>query len=252
MFHVKHSAERQESSNRETLAEQADAHLRALGIEIGRGELLLCCDFLLGILDANERVNLTAIRDLASALRLHLVDSLAAATRVRQAPEGDLCDIGSGGGFPGTPLCIATARPGALIDSARRKVDAVSQVLLETRVQNVRAMHARVEEYALENRGRFAVVTSRAVAELPVLVEYAAPLLVPGGTFLALKGSPSPEEVDRGVRAAEFCGLSLRSREHYLLPGGLEARELLAFERTGEPSVALPRSTGRAVKRPLS
>jgi 16S rRNA (guanine527-N7)-methyltransferase len=238
--------------NRETLAELAVADLRVLEISVDRGALDECCDYLLRVLRANESVNLTAIRDPGAALRLHLVDSLAVLPEVRSAPDGPLCDIGSGGGFPGVPLCLATGRRGIVLDSARRKMDAVSAVLDAMQVSAVTTVHGRAEEYALERPYSFAVVTSRAVADLPILVEYAAPLLSQDGAFVALKGTPSKDEFERGLRAAALCGIELKSVRDYVLPRGGEARQALLFARTGNPAIRLPRTVGRAAKRPLA
>ena len=238
--------------NRETLAELAVTDLQLLGISVDRGALHECCDYLRRILGANESVNLTAIRNPEAALRLHLVDSLAVLPEVRSAPDGPLCDIGSGGGFPGVPLCLATGRDGVVLDSARRKMDAVSAVLDAMGVPGVTTVHGRAEEYALESPYAFAVVTSRAVADLPILVEYAAPLLSHSGAFVALKGAPSKGEFERGLRAADLCGMELKSVRDYVLPRGGEARQALLFARTGEPAVRLPRTVGRAAKRPLA
>jgi 16S rRNA (guanine527-N7)-methyltransferase len=252
MFHVKHPGTGQESTNRETLAALAAEDLSMLGVAVDPERLRLCCDYLLEMLAVNRSVNLTAIREPHEALRLHLVDSLAVLPDVRSAPEGALCDIGSGGGFPGVPLCLATGRSGVLLDSVGRKTGAVRSILTGMRLSGVETVHARAEEHAAVRAEAYAVVTSRAVAELPVLLEYAAPLLQLGGTFLALKGSPSPDEIARGLRAARVCGLEVRYAREYVLPGGGESRQVVVFEKTDQPTRSLPRGIGRASKRPLA
>jgi 16S rRNA (guanine527-N7)-methyltransferase len=238
--------------NRETLAALADEDLTALGVAVERSRLEACCEYLLRMLEANQSVNLTAIRHLDEALRLHVVDSLAVLPEVASACPGSLCDVGSGGGFPGVAVCLASGRDGVVLDAARRKTDAVSAILSAMRVSGVVAVHRRAEQYALERPRQFAVVTSRAVADLPILVEYAAPLLRHGGAFVALKGVPSADELERGLRAASMCGLEFKWKRSYELPRGEEARQALLFEKTEEPKLRLPRSVGRAAKRPLA
>ncbi len=252
MFHVKHPTDGQESTNHESLAAIAAKDLHDLDIEVPSEAVAQCCLYLTKLLEANQSVNLTAIRSVQDALRLHVVDSLAPLSHINAAPHGPLCDVGSGGGFPGVPLCIASGRQGVLLDSALRKVTVVANLLDALDLTAITAIHARAEEYAAGHPGQFSVVTIRAVAELPVLVEYASPLLAKGGLFVALKGSPSPEEVERGQRAGEMCGLRLRSTSTYALPRGGEDRCLLVFELSGEPSTRLPRPVGRALKRPLA
>lgn len=263
MFHVKHADHRRDSTLREKLAESAASLLGEMDIVVGADFLSACVAYLLEVLFENESVNVTAIRDPREALRLHVVDSLAALPDVLSAPSGPLCDVGSGGGFPGVPLCLASGREGVLLDSVGRKSELVARALAAT-ASRMRESHlgvdltgvmpatARAEEYALEAPAQFAVVTSRAVAELPVLVEYAAPLLIDRGAFVALKGSPSIDEIAKGRSAAEICGMTLMAERHYTLPAGGEARAIFVFERTSAPSIALPRGTGRASKRPLA
>ena len=252
MFHVKHQALGQESASREALAELAAQQLSSLGVEVPPSALLACAEYLIQVLHANARVNLTAIRDPREAIRLHIVDSLAALPALDGAPLGNLCDVGSGAGFPGVPLCLASGRGGVLLDSVGRKVEAVASALAASSISIVSAVNDRAESFALVSPQAFAVVTARAVAELPVLVEYAAPLLVPGGVFLAMKGTPSAHEIARGLAAAEMCGLGLHERRSYKLPVLGEAREIISFKRIADPHVALPRRVGRPNKRPLA
>lgn len=204
------------------------------------------------LLETNPTLNLTAVTDPDEALRLHALDSLLAWPEVDSAPEGMLLDLGTGGGFPGLPLAIATKRRTLLIDSVRKKADAVKRYVLHENLDSwVSVSGERSEAVAREQGACAAVVIARAVAPLPSLIELATPLLQNRGRFIAMKGEPDAKETEAAERAASVCGMSLVSDREYGLPGGDERRRILVWERNESPEVALPRREGMAVKRPL-
>jgi 16S rRNA (guanine527-N7)-methyltransferase len=225
---------------------------RELGLGLTEEVFYASCDYLQRILEANTQQNLTRIHESESAVRLHLLDSLSAVPEVAAAPQGELLDIGTGGGFPGVPLALATKRKTVLLDSSQKKIRAVAAALADARIGNVDSVSARAEEFAVAHAGTFAVVVARAVAPLAALVELAAPLLIAGGHAVFLKGTPDAAERGAGAVAASTLGLrELRVRE-LKLPGGGERRSIVTYERIGASSIALPRRTGLAQKRPLA
>lgn len=212
-----------------------------------------CVSYLSEVLVANQRVNLTAIREMDDALRLHLEDSLSALPEVDEAPEGVLLDIGTGGGFPGVPLGIATGRPVVLADSVRKKVAVVDEILAAMIPPiEYRTCSERVESIAMQEKGRYACVTARAVSELPALVELASPLLMDGGRLVALKAQLPFEEFERAERVAGMVGMSHVSTRRFKLPRGDEERAVVVFERRGKAKVTLPRRIGLAQNQPLA
>ena len=204
------------------------------------------------VLSYNERLNLTRITDPTEAAYLHVADSLLLLSAVEGAPRGVLLDIGTGGGFPGLPLAIVSGRKSVLADSVRKKVAAVDEFVHELGLaRRVTTEATRVEELAKRRRGGFSVVTARAVAQSNVLVEYAAPLLCRNGRLVVAKARPSREELDAADRAAKLCGMKRVSRETFELPDERGHREVIVYERVGNPSVKLPRNTGMAQHHPL-
>ena len=205
----------------------------------------------LGLLSiANEKFNLTAIPR-EEWLWSHVLDSLSCAPEVNDSIAGTLADLGSGGGFPGIPLAIATAREVVLVESVKKKAMFLAEVLSEMRIVG-RVAPVRAEELALQEPGSFAVVTARAVSALPSLVELAAPLLKPGGRLVCLKGDPRAEELESGVRAADICGLAAVSARRVEVPFTKATRTIVVYERVGLPRVRLPRRPGSAQKQPLA
>jgi 16S rRNA (guanine527-N7)-methyltransferase len=165
----------------------------------------------------NRSINLTAIRDPAAVAIRHVIDSLAAIPLIDSLGVDRLLDLGSGGGFPGIPLAAAMPlRELVLVESVQKKarfLDAAVAVagshMLGGDPAGWRVVADRAEAvgHDLAERGRWPLVTARAVAALSELVELAFPLLEPGGSLLAWKaGDPSDDaglgaEIDAANRA---------------------------------------------------
>ena len=204
------------------------------------------------VIERNRTMNLTRITDWDEAVCLHIVDSLLLQDAFAEAPAGAFLDMGTGAGYPGIPLAVVTGRKATLVDSVSKKAVAVRGFVHELGMEDqVRVEAARVEDIARAERGRYSVVTARAVAQTAVLVEYAAPLLRRGGRLVAAKARLSREELEAASRAAKLCGMRQVSCETFELPAGMGHREIVSYERVGNPSVRLPRATGMAQHHPL-
>ncbi len=192
----------------------------------------------------------SAVRD-ERALAVHIADSLAALELDALPSAGRIVDVGSGAGFPGTPLAIAL--PGAdvtLLESQRRKSEYLAAVCARARIANARAVCARAEDWP-EGIGVHDAVTARALASQAVVLEYAAPLLRPGGVLVDWRGRREPDQEERAARAGEELGLrrvELRRVEPF---GGARARHLHVFVKAAPTPARFPRRPGVARKRPL-
>lgn len=223
-----------------------------IGVEIDLLSASASLLYLEEVIQANLTLNLTRIVDADSAVRLHILDSVAALNEVLEAPDGPICDIGTGGGFPGVPLALCSRRRCTLLDSVRKKALAVQQILENRGLHDaMQAVGVRAEQHARDSRGQYAVVTARAVGQLQSLVELGAPLLMKGGRLICLKGSPSNDEIEAGDRAARVVGLERASTRDFCLPGGGEHRTIIAYLRIRDSSVPLPRREGLAQHSPL-
>lgn len=194
----------------------------------------------------------TSVRDPALGVDAHVADSLAALGLPLFEGAPAIADLGAGAGVPG--LVLAAARPRthvALVESVGRKADFIEGTAERMRLANVEVVRARAEEWRAGLRA-CDVVTARALAALPVLVEYAAPLLRLGGSLAAWKGAVTAEEATHGHAAAAATGLE-RTSVHPVRPfGGAEKRTLHVYLKVMETPVRFPRRAGMAVKRPLS
>lgn len=207
---------------------------------------------MLWVIEVSEQINLTAIREPLQALRLHVLDSLMAIPELDAAPAGPFCDIGTGGGYPGVPLALATGRDVLLVDSVGKKVRALDGYLRGRGLgDRMTTWAGRAEALALVQPAAFAAVCMRAVAPLVSLMELAAPLLVPSGRLVALKADVSAGEMAAAREAQEITGMHIEAVRPFLLPRDGEARSIVSFVKVNEPQITLPRREGLAQKKPL-
>ena len=212
-------------------------------------------DYVRLLLDANQRLNLTRVTEPDTIARLHLLDALAALALVDAAAPKSAVDIGSGGGVPG--IVLALARPEVrwlLVDSVAKKADALRSFVAELGMSNVAVSSARAEELGRDpaHRERHDLVTARAVAALPVLIEYAIPLLRVAGTLVAWKGALT--EADPEIAAGRTALDALGGGELRRVDPGLRALAdhcLVVVEKGAPTPDAYPRRPGVAARRPL-
>ena len=148
-----------------------------------------------GLLDGVEKwnrvYNLTRITQRSQMVILHVLDSLALAPTLTDAP---LLDVGSGAGFPGLPLAIARPYQDiVLLDSAHKRTRFTTQMKGQLGLENLSVVTDRVELY--RPGYTFDQITARAFAPLPDLVTWVQGLLSPGGKILAMKGQYPDKEI---------------------------------------------------------
>lgn len=203
------------------------------------------------VLLQNQIQNLTSIKKEDEGKVLHIEDSLAVLPEVIEAPFGKMADIGSGAGYPGIPLALVSGRKTTLIESNTKKARFLQEFITKQGIDNLlEVAPLRTEELALETPCVFSVITARAVAALPTLLELAAPLLIQRGHLIALKGSCEAEEEVQGAQAAEILGLTLIKKRAFVLSKDEIQRSVYVFKKNAEPFVKLPRRPGMAAKRP--
>lgn len=177
----------------------------------------------------NQHTNLSAIRERENIWQKHVVDSLM--PMKFEKLNGNILDIGTGGGLPGIPLAIAyPASEIMLLDSVGKKVKACDHFIAELELQNAHTLHGRAEKLAQEKTytKSYDVVVSRATAYLPTILAWAEHFLKPGGKIILYK-SPSAEELADGEAAAGQIGLQLAREHSYEL--GDQERKLLVYTR---------------------
>lgn len=194
----------------------------------------------------------TSVHDPRDGMRIHIADSLAG-LEVEELRQADvIADIGAGAGLPG--LVLATALPRArvfLVESSGRKCEFLGATASAMELSNAEVVCRRAEEWR-EGIDRCDVVAARALAALPVLCEYAAPLLREGGMLVAWKGAVDDHEAAAAVAAAAQLGLTMQSPRAVVPFPGSERRTLHLARKTAPTPQGFPRRPGIAMKRPLT
>ena len=208
--------------------------------------------YLDSILEANKATNLTRITDGEQARLLHIEDSLVGLPEVNEAPTGLYGDLGSGGGFPGVPLALATGRKTLLVDSVKKKMAIVQSALDDLSLsEQISTSSERIEDLPLEYKEKFAVLTARALSKLVSLIELASPLLKKGGRLVCYKAQLSSEELEEALAVQDLVGMKMISQREICLSDGETTRTIVVFEKIGKSRIKLPRRIGLAQKQPL-
>jgi len=200
------------------------------------------------VLSWNRRINLTGVRTADEAARVLVLDAMACLAFL---PEGGtLVDLGSGAGTPGVPIAVARAGMRVLLVEASRKRAAFLELLLrDLAIGNADVLHARAEALGRTpvHRERYDAVVARAVAGLPVLAEYALPLLRVGGIAVFPKGGIAEEEEASAGRALALLG---GVAAVHTAPLSIESR-IIVVQKIARTPEAYPRRPGVPARRPL-
>ncbi len=194
----------------------------------------------------------TSVHEPAQGVDVHVADSLAGLEVPAFGTAGQIADLGAGAGLPG--LVLAAVLPSArvaLVESVGRKCDFLRDTAAAMGLVNVEVVCERAESWS-DGIGRCDVVSARALAALPVLCEYAAPLLRDGGVLVAWKGAVGDPEAGDAAAAARRLGLTADPVRAVVPFPGSERRTLHVLRKTAPTPPEFPRRPGMATKRPLS
>ncbi|MBI5054135.1 MAG: 16S rRNA (guanine(527)-N(7))-methyltransferase RsmG [Chloroflexi bacterium] len=216
----------------------------------------------------NEKFNLTAIKEPKDVEIKHFADSLSCLLALRPnlqphsaslqgqaSPISNLrvIDIGTGAGFPGVPLKIVCPdMKVTLVESVGKKVKFLNHIIEKLELKNVVVIQSRAEEIGqkAEHRERYDWAVARAVAVMPILLEYLLPLVKVGGKVLAQKGESAPAEAQGkdAEKAARILGGTLDQIKQVELPTIVEPRYLVIFNKTAATPNKYPRRAGTPAK----
>ena len=195
----------------------------------------------------NEKMNLTAITDPVAVAEKHFADSLAALPYLK--PGMKVVDVGTGAGFPGVPLLIMEPKLDlTLADSLQKRLTFLDALLKELGLKAA-LVHGRAEDLGQNKlyREQFDAALSRAVANLPVLLELTTPFVRVGGTAIAYKGD-ADQELESAKTAAFLLHVKLRSVD---LDSNLGKRCLIFADKIAPTPRSYPRKAGTPSKKPL-
>lgn len=219
------------------------------GINISEQEANKFYIYMMNLIEWNQKINLTAIKEEKDIIIKHFIDSII----INEKMTGNkVMDIGSGAGFPGIPLKIMNDNfEVTLLDSVNKKVNFMNDSIRKIGLENIEAIHARAEDMAHEKvyREQYDVVVSRAVANMSTLVEYMIPFVKVGGKCLCLKGPNSEEEIELAKNAIKKLGGKIEDVISYKIENN--ERCLVVISKIKNTEQTYPRKNGKALKEPL-
>ena len=184
-----------------------DQQARKIDIMLSEEQLQKFYKYMKLLLEWNEKINLTAIIEPKEIILKHFIDSLSIIKYIKN--KNSLVDVGTGAGFPGIPIKIVLPEIKViLIDSLNKRITFLNEVISQLDLKYIEAVHSRVEDFARnkEYREKFDVATARAVAQLPIILEYLIPLTKVKGNIICMKGNKIDEEIKKSKKAISVLG----------------------------------------------
>lgn len=204
------------------------------------------------ILDWNTKINLTAIKDDEEFLNKHFIDSLTMIKHIQKENE-KIIDIGTGAGFPGIPIKIVKENEVVLFDSLNKRLKVLNNIIDNLNLKNVKTLHGRAEEAFKnkEHREKYDIATSRAVANLNILVEYMLPAVKVGGKCICMKAGEIEEELEEAKKAIYLLGGKVEDVEKIILPDTQIERNIIIIKKMANTPKQYPRRPGIPSKDPI-
>lgn len=227
-------------------------YLEKIGIEYTDDMIEKFSGYMDGILEWNEKINLTAITDRDEFVTKHFVDSVLGVNLPEYKDAASVIDVGTGGGFPGIPLAIVSPdKRFILADSLKKRLKVIDDLADKNSIDNVETVHGRAEELARkkEYRDTFDVCVSRAVANLSVLLEYCLPFIRVGGCLMAYKGPDAEKEIAGASNALKALGGEVVRTERVSLD--CFDHNIVIIKKTKPTPKKYPRKAGTPSKEPL-
>jgi len=203
------------------------------------------------LLEYNQHTNLTAIKTINEVYLKHFYDSLTLVKIIDLTKELKILDIGTGAGFPGLVLAICFPNITVhLLDSNQKKITFLNQVIQKLSLKNVKTIYQRVEDFAKDQIETYDIITSRAVAELRILLEISFSILKINGTFIAMKSSIEKEMQD-SMDTIDILGGNLEEINSFELPKAAGKRNLIKIKKIKETPKEYPRRYSTILKKTL-
>lgn len=219
-------------------------------IQLDDNQIDLLLKYMDLVLEKNKVMNLTAITEEEMFHVKHFVDSLYVLNLFDFEENKTIIDVGTGAGFPAIPIKIARDDlKFTLLDSLRKRVDFLKDVIDELHLTDIKAVHERAEECTrtAEYREQYDYCISRAVSKLDTLAEFCLPFVKVGGYMIAMKGKS--DETDVGENAIKILGGKIEQTIDYKIDD--EDRSLVVIKKIKETPKKYPRGGGKPKKNPL-
>ncbi|MBE6031882.1 MAG: 16S rRNA (guanine(527)-N(7))-methyltransferase RsmG [Clostridiales bacterium] len=206
------------------------------------------------ILEKNEHINLTAIKDREAFEIKHFVDSIVCIGHPAIEDAKKIVDVGTGAGFPGIPLALVyPEKEFLLFDSLNKRIKVLEEICQKMGLKNVTLLHGRAEELAKkkEHREQYDLCVSRGVAHLAILSEYCLPLVKVGGWFGAYKSQSAEGEIFESRKAFHLLGGKPEGQTDFPLEEPSLDHSVFWIRKTSPTAAKYPRKAGTPEKNPL-
>lgn len=225
--------------------------LRKLNIDITSRQLEQFEEYYNLLVEWNEKINLTRITLKDDVYLKHFYDSATIVKVIDLNKVDTFCDFGTGAGFPGIVIKILFPHLHVtLVDSLNKRINFLNIVIEKLKLEKIVAIHSRIEDFARTHREKFDLVTARAVASLPVLLEYATGIIKKDKYFVAMKASID-EELGQSINAQKILKIKLIDKNSFLLPKENSVRNILLFQKQERTNLKYPRNPSEIKKKPL-
>ena len=234
---------------------QTELLIKELEEKYGEEMTSMLVEYMDMILEKNQYINLTAVRDRDEALQKHIADSLSCDFMEEYEAAENVIDIGTGAGFPGVPLAIVSPdKKFTLVDSLNKRLRIIDELTGELGIKNITTVHGRAEDVgkSKEHREQYDICVSRAVASLDVLCEWCLPLVKKGGYFVAYKGENVSRETEEAAKAIKLLGGKIAEiRKVQTEEESISGHVLVMIKKVKNTPSKYPRQAGQARKNPL-
>ena len=206
------------------------------------------------LVDWNQKMNLTGIEEEKEVFIKYFLDSISAVSNGYIKDGISLIDVGTGAGFPGLPLkiCLQNIKL-TLLDSLNKRINFLQEVSNTVNLKDVEFIHGRAEDFGKNSdyREQYDVATARAVAGLPILMEFCVPFVKVGGYFVCLKGPNANLELEESKIAMDILGLEFVEKIDIELPNEELKHNILVFKKIKNTPEKYPRKAGKPAKSPI-
>lgn len=206
------------------------------------------------LVEWNQKMNLTGIEEEKEVFIKHFLDSISAVSKGYIKDGISLIDVGTGAGFPGLPLkiCLKNIKL-TLLDSLNKRINFLQEVSNSVKLEDIEFIHGRAEDFGKnpEYREQYDVATARAVAGLPILMEFCVPFVKLGGYFVCLKGPNANLELEESKAAMDILGLEFVEKIDIELPNEELKHNILVFKKVRNTPEKYPRKAGKPAKSPI-
>ena len=201
------------------------------------------------LIEWNKKFNMTTITKKEDVFLLHFYDSLLLSKYVNLNKNIELCDFGTGAGFPGLVIAILFKNVNVtLIESNNKKCTFLKEVVKELELKNVIVINDRMEIYSKNNKEKFDIVTCRAVTLLPIILEIAVSSVKNNGSIVPLKAN-CDEEISMSKELLPKLELKLNKINEYYLPINNAKRTIIEYVKVGHTNSIYPRNYNIIIKK---